>query len=183
MKLKKELSRFEVLPLARRYIVMNSFDGVLTSLAIIISSLFVRDSSIVFGAGLAAGLGLAISGISSAYMAERAERDVELERLERAMLSELKMRRAASRVVVFVLAMVNGISPLFAVLAVISPFLFFDFMTALYSSIIICFSLLIVLGIYLAKISNKSMILYGFQMLLTGVVTLILTIGISFLIK
>jgi predicted membrane protein (TIGR00267 family) len=180
MKRNNKLSRIEFLPLARRYIVMNSFDGVLTALAIIISQIVTRDGNIVFHAGIASGLGLAISGISSAYMAEKAERDIEIEKLEKAMLSELKSRREMSRLATLLLAIVNGISPMLAVLLVISPFAFLSFELALYVSVFLCGMLLFCLGAYLANISDKSIWLYGLQMLAAGIITAILVIGISY---
>lgn len=180
MKPNDRISRLEIVPLARRYIVMNSFDGVLTALAIIISQITTGKSDIVFHAGLASGLGLAISGITSAYMAEKAERDIEIERLERAMLSELKVRREISRLATLLLAVVNGISPLLAVILVISPFAFLAFEPALYFSIVLCCALLFALGAYLAKISDRSMLLYGIQMLVAGMITAALVIGITY---
>lgn len=179
MKTNGKFSSIEIVPLARRYIVMNSFDGVLTALAIIISQITTRNGSIVFHAGIASGLGLAISGITSAYMAEKAERDIEIEKLEKAMLSELKSRREISRLATLLLAIVNGISPMLAVLLVISPFAFLSFELALYVSVFLCGMLLFCLGAYLAKISDRSMIIYGLQMLVAGVITAMLVIGIN----
>jgi predicted membrane protein (TIGR00267 family) len=180
MKQKNRFSRLEIVPLARRYIVMNSFDGVLTALAIMISQIATKESSIVFHAGIASGLGLAISGITSAYMAEKAERDIEIENLERAMLSELKGRREDSRLATLLLAIVNGIAPMLAVLLVISPFAFLAFGPAFIISVLFCCMLLFSLGVYLARISDKSMVLYGLQMLIAGIVTAALVIGITY---
>lgn len=177
--LKNNLSRFEVAPLARRYLVMNGFDGILAALAIIMASIGSVSKEIVLSSCFAMGLALAISGSNSAYIAERAEREREVNELEKAMLSKLKVRRKASRIATIFLAMVNGLSPLIAVTIVVFPFLFLSFRVALYSSIVLSILLLILLGIYLARISGKSMFRYGLQMLLLGMVTACLTMAIG----
>jgi VIT1/CCC1 family predicted Fe2+/Mn2+ transporter len=41
---------------------------------------------------------------------------------------------------------------------------------------------LILLGIYLAKISDESMIIYGIQMLLVGIITAVLCVVTSILL-
>jgi len=179
MSFRDRLSHLGIVPLARRYIVMNSFDGVLVVLGIIVSQIATKNAEAVFHAGIASGMGLAISGVTSAYMAEKAERDIELERLERAMLSELKGRREASRVATMFLSIINGISPLLAVLLIISPFAFLVFEQALYASIVLCSVLLFTLGAYLARISDRNMVAYGLQMLMAGLITALLTIGLT----
>jgi len=182
-KLKNTFVKFKAVPLARRYLVMNSFDGILTALAIIMASIGSVDKGIVLSSCFATGLALAVSGSNSAYIAETAERERELNELEKAMLTKLKGRRKDSKSVTLFLALVNGISPLIAVTIVVSPFLFFSFMTALYASIAVSIFLLILLGIYLARISEKSMLVYGLQMFVLGIITAGLTMAIGLMFK
>ena len=53
---------------------------------------------------------------------------------------------------------------------------------AFYSSIAITLILLTSLGIYLAKISEESMLRYGIQMLLVGLLTAFICVGTSILL-
>ena len=62
--------------LARRYFIMNGFDGALTTLGVVLGSWFggVQDPRIVFGLGLSTGIAMAVSGAWGAMISERAER-------------------------------------------------------------------------------------------------------------
>ena len=66
----------EDIAIARRFFVMNSFDGSLTMLGIIVGSWVsgVRNPSKIVGTGLGACLAMGISGMVGAYASERAER-------------------------------------------------------------------------------------------------------------
>jgi len=59
MSFRDRLSHLGIVPLARRYIVMNSFDGVLVVLGIIVSQIATKNAEAVFHAGIASGMGLA----------------------------------------------------------------------------------------------------------------------------
>lgn len=64
--------------IARRYFVMNAFDGALTILGVIVGAFMAReaDPRVIIGAGVGASLAMGISGAWGAYMAERL-RDAE----------------------------------------------------------------------------------------------------------
>jgi predicted membrane protein (TIGR00267 family) len=84
-------------------------------------------------------------------------------------------------------AVVDGISPAIAALAVISPFIIARFgIIGVETAFIVCISItlivLFLLGIYLAKISDESMIRYGIQMLLVGIITAALCVITSILL-
>ncbi|MCK4491402.1 MAG: hypothetical protein KAU03_02180, partial [Candidatus Altiarchaeales archaeon] len=77
--------------IARRFFVMNSFDGVLTVLGVI-TAMYLSgesDSRIILLSCFAPAVALMISGIWSAYAIEKAERALELRRLEGQMLVDL----------------------------------------------------------------------------------------------
>ena len=78
-------------PIARRYFVKNGFDGSMTMLGIIVGAWIVNVTrpEIVVTAGLGACLAMGISGVSGAYMIERAERKRDLKNLESAMMTKL----------------------------------------------------------------------------------------------
>jgi len=84
-------------------------------------------------------------------------------------------------------AIVDGVSPAIAAMLVISPFFLVNFGIitsefAFFSSITLTLLVLLSLGIYLAKISDESMIKYGIQMLLVGVITALICVGTSILL-
>ena len=73
----------------RRYFVVNGYDGALTMLGLIMG-FYVSDHvelAVVITTCLAAALALGMSGVSSAYISEAAERRRTLAKLEKAMVS------------------------------------------------------------------------------------------------
>ena len=101
--------------IARRLFVMNAFDGALTIMGVVIGAHFsgVTDPRVVIVAGIGGSVAMGISGISGAYLAERAERKRDLKKLETAMLQRLDGTQfaRASEFASFVIAFVDGISP------------------------------------------------------------------------
>jgi len=63
--------------IARRYFVMNGFDGAMTTFGIVLVSWIagVSKPQILILAGTGACLAMGLSGFFGAYMAEKAERD------------------------------------------------------------------------------------------------------------
>ena len=66
--------------IARRYFVMNGFDGAMTTFGVVLGSWIagVARSEIIILAGLGACLAMGLSGFFGAYIAERAERERHL---------------------------------------------------------------------------------------------------------
>ncbi|HDI12184.1 MAG TPA: hypothetical protein ENF63_01170, partial [Candidatus Bathyarchaeota archaeon] len=84
-KIKLYLSITRARGIARRYFILNGFDGAMTIFGIIVASWFAhiqRPETIVV-AGLGACFAIGISGFFSAYMTEKAERDRMLRELEK----------------------------------------------------------------------------------------------------
>ena len=109
----------------RRYFVVNGYDGALTMLGLIMG-FYVSDSvdlAVVITSCLAAALALGMSGISSAYISEAAERRRILEQLEGAMVTSLDESHHARAVIwiPWLVALVNGIAPLLIALIIIIP--------------------------------------------------------------
>jgi predicted membrane protein (TIGR00267 family) len=69
-------------PIARRCFVKNGFDGSMTMLGIIVGAWVVNatQTEIIVTSGLGACLAMGISGVSGAYMTERAERKRDLKK-------------------------------------------------------------------------------------------------------
>ncbi|MFX0107586.1 MAG: VIT1/CCC1 transporter family protein [Candidatus Hodarchaeota archaeon] len=181
--------------IARRYLAMNAFDGALTMLGLVLGGLITIDPAnpdIIFNALLLAAVGtsiaMAVSGFSGSYLAESAERDREVEEIGKAMLTDMSdsMYAKASRTTSVVVAIVDGLSPAVAALIVITPLLLvpvgiIDVYTAFFSAIIVCMLLLFLLGLFLGRVSRRSMWSYGAKTLFAGIMTAILMFVISLL--
>jgi predicted membrane protein (TIGR00267 family) len=143
----------------------------------------------IISAGIAGSIAMGTSGMSGAYMTEKAERTKKLKELEKAMLTDMKngLHEKSHRFATIFAALVDGISPAIAAMAVISPFFLSNFgiieeEIAFFSSIALTLIVLALLGVYLAKISDESLIKYGIQMLLVGTVTAFLCVGVTILL-
>ena len=172
--------------IARRYFAMNAFDGVLTTIGVLAGNYLagVRDLSIPIRIGIATSIAMGISGLWGAYLTESAERQRELADLEKISLidqSETSIGRA-SRFAVIVVSVVDGLAPALAAFIVLIPL----FLASWINNPILSYGLaggiallsLFGLGLFLGKVSEKSLIGYGFKTLLAGVVA----IAINFLL-
>jgi predicted membrane protein (TIGR00267 family) len=198
-KLKKIVKRWKryheisnVGPITRRYFVMNAFDGALTMLGVVIGAFIsgqIEKPIVIISAGIAGSIAMGTSGMSGAYMTEKAERTKKLKKLERAMLTDMQdgLHDKSHRFATIFASLVDGISPAIAAMAVISPFFLANFGLittdmAFFGCISLTLIVLTALGIYLAKISDESMIRYGLQMLSIGIITALLCVGTSILL-
>jgi predicted membrane protein (TIGR00267 family) len=162
--------------IARRYFAMNSFDGVLTILGILIGSYFggITESRIIIHTALGASIAMMISGIWGTYLTEHAERQKSLHDLEKSTLTKLGHTRIgeASRYATVLVAIIDGLSPITAALVVMMPFFFSSIatQTIYFYSVGIGFAILFLLGMFLGRISKESMIKSGLKMVLAGIV-------------
>ena len=170
-------------PIARRYFVKNGFDGSMTMLGIIVGNWVVNvtQPEIVVTAGLATCLAMGISGVSGAYMTERAERKRDLKDLECAMITKLDdcVISDATRFVSFYAAIVDGGSPIITALVSLSPFFLLLYgiipvQTAYIAALAVTLVTLFMLGVYLGKIAKENALLYGIQTLIAGVITILI---------
>jgi predicted membrane protein (TIGR00267 family) len=177
--------------ISRRYFVMNAFDGALTMLGVIIGAYIagILEPIPIITAAISGSIAMGVSGMSGAYMTEKAERTKELKELQRAMVSNLEngLHHKSHRFATVFASLVDGLSPAFAAMLVVSPFFIVPYgiinvEIAFFSTIIFTLILLTFLGIYLAKISDESMIKYGIQMLIVGMVTAFLCVLSSVLL-
>ncbi len=163
----------------RRYFVVNGFDGALTMLGLIIGFLISspEDLSVIFNVCLGAAIALGMSGLSSAYVSEYAERRHAQSKLEQAMLSDLQdsAHGQAGHWVPFLIALVNGFAPLVISLLILAPLWlsiagFTLPIPALYAAIIIALLLVFLLGVFLGRIAGISWFISGVQTLLVAMV-------------
>jgi len=162
----------EMGPIARRYFVKNGFDGSMTMLGIIVGSwaVHVTRPEIIVTAGLGACIAMGISGLSGAYMTERAERKRDLKNLETAMMTKLNdsVITDATAFVSFYAAVVDGGSPILTALVSLS---LIAVENAYISSLVVTMVTLFMLGIYLGKIAKENVLIYGIQTLVAGLAT------------
>jgi predicted membrane protein (TIGR00267 family) len=165
--------------IARRLFVMNAFDGVLTIMGVVIGTYLsgVTDPRVVITAGVGGSIAMGISGMSGAYMAERAERKRDLIKLEESMLTSLEDTQfaKASEFAPYIVALVDGISPSASAIILILPYLFvpyIEFATAFYVSLMLGLFILFMLGIYLARISEERQFFSGLRMIIVGLITI-----------
>ena len=169
--------------IVRRYFVVNGFDGALTMLGLIIGFLVSSPAelSIIINACLGAAIALGMSGVSSAYVSESAERQHALGKLEGAMISDLQnsAHGDAARLAPLLIALVNGSAPLFISLLILTPLWLSQAgvplpLSPLYAAIIIALLLTFFLGVLLGRIANISWLRSGIRTLLVAVITAVL---------
>ena len=172
--------------IARRYFVMNAFDGILTTIGVLAGNYLagVRDLSIPIKIGIATSIAMGISGLWGAYLTETAERQRELSELEKVSLidqSDTSIGRA-SRFAVIIVSIVDGLAPALAALIVLTPL----FLDSVIQNPVLSYALaggtalvsLFVLGLFLGKISEANKIGFGMKTLMAGLVA----IAINFLL-
>lgn len=94
-RLRRALEHEDVRSISRRYFISNGFDGALTSVGVTVGAYLsgIADGLTVFSIGIGAAIGLGTSGVWSVWEIERAEKQAELARVERAMLTNLDETR------------------------------------------------------------------------------------------
>lgn len=164
----------------RRYFVVNGFDGALTMLGLIIGFLVSSPAelSLLINACLGAAIALGVSGVSSAYISESAERKRALGKLEDAMISNLQesAHGEAARVAPVIVALVNGSAPLIISLLILTPLWLANAgillpLPPLHAAIIVALLLVFLLGVFLGRIAGVSWLRSGIQTLLVAIVT------------
>jgi len=177
-----------VIPISRRYFVMNGFDGAMIILGIVIGAYIsgTTDAFFIVATGLGASLAMGLSGFYGAYATEEAERIRVLNNLEKSMLKKLDKTiiAKANKFASLWVALVDALSPFLIAIIGLIPFFFsisgiISIKDAVYSSIGLILFLLFLLGVFLGRISKKNIIISGLKMLFVG---LILTL-ISFFFK
>ena len=169
--------------IVRRYFVVNGFDGALTMLGLIIGFIVSEtdDLAVIINVCLGAAIALGMSGLSSAYISESAERKRALGKLEQAMISDLgdSAHGDASRWVPLLIALVNGLAPLMISFLILLPiWLATSGMTLPlsppYAAIIVALFIIFLLGVFLGRIADISWLRSGLHTLLVAVVTAVL---------
>lgn len=174
------LHLFRAENITRRYLVTNGFDGALTMIGMMtgFSTSGITDLSVAINACLGAATALFISGLSSAYLSEKAERENELRDLEQALVVDLKESDygRASRYLPLLVALVNGLSPLLLSLVILIPLFLAKqgcalplspFSTAIIVGLVCVFAI----GVFLGNISKTFWLWSGLRTLVIAMVT------------
>jgi predicted membrane protein (TIGR00267 family) len=165
--------------IARRYFVMNGFDGAMTAFGIVLGS-WIADVSkpqIIMLACLGASLAMGFSGFFGAFMAEKAERERHLKEMEETTRNNVDpIHYKAARFVTFYVALIDGLSPALTALISQIPFILaiarlIEIENAYIISLALSLSTLFLLGMYLGKVAKENGWLYGVAMLTVGAFT------------
>ncbi len=175
----------EAKSIARRMFVTNSFDGLLSSLGVILGSYISGASNPTNYIGGVAGAAFAMgffSGFIATYMSERAERLRELHETEKAMLHSLRgsIYEKAARLVPLYVAMWSGFGAVVLPLVAILPFMIKEIVglnisirSLVYISTSIILAELFMLGVYLGHISGENKLISGLRLALIGLAAVI----------
>jgi predicted membrane protein (TIGR00267 family) len=175
--------------IARRYFVMNGFDGAMTVFGIVLGSWIagVSKSKIIVLAGLGACLAMGLSGFFGALMAEKAERERRLKEMEEATNNNVDpIHYEAARFVTFYVAFIDGLSPALTAIISLMPFILVSaglmpIWNAYVISLTLSLATLFLLGIYLGKVAKENGWLYGVAMLTVGAFTALIVFLIQLL--
>jgi predicted membrane protein (TIGR00267 family) len=169
--------------IARRYFFTNGFDGALTMLGLLMGFRISGNVplEVALSACLGATIALTMSGLSSAYISETAERKKELRELEEAMLAELDdsaHAQAAMRVPI-IIALVNGLAPFFLSMLIILPIWLAYWglplpLAPFDMAITLAFILIFLMGIFLGRISRGFWLLTGLRTVAIAAITSLL---------
>ena len=169
--------------IARRYFVTNGFDGVLATLGLLMGfRVNVKTSlDVIIGACLGAAVALFMSGITSAYISESAEKERELRLLEQSMIASLdhSVHGQAARLMPWVIALINGLSPFCLALLVMFPLFIaeaqlFGDVSPLDAAIAVALLLTFLLGVYSGRLGGRFWLWSGLRSLMIAAITAII---------
>ena len=171
--------------IARRYLIMNAFDGALSILSVIASAYFVgaTDPRIIVAIGLANCMAMGISGFTGTFMTERAERMRRLRELESVMLTDLSESdfNKVSLVAPIYVAFIDGIAPVMAALVSLAPLITaillpIDAVLAIQMALAFNLATLFVLGAFLGRVSRTNVAISGLKMVVIGLITALICV-------
>ena len=166
-----------------RYIALGTLDGILAVMAVTLAASGIATagghsiSNFAIGlTGLSGGIALSLSNVFGSFIGERAEESRTLRELEDKMMLEegslddtVIHNQAKRRVYLSMFS--NGFSSFVGAFVPVVPFLIIpDRLTATIATIGLCFIALIILGIYLGRVSRENLLKTSFEVLIIGVV-------------
>ena len=183
------IERFKFLyknEIIRRYVVINSFDGALTILGIILAEFFagITQARFILLPGAGAAIAMGVSGMWGAYAAEKSEVIRKISELEKHLLVKIRETELSKKRhrMALIIGIVDGLSPVIVSFLILVPFFLavFNLITvslAYYIAFIFVAVILFLLGIFTGLTAKEKILMNGVKMLLAGLV-----IGIIFFI-
>jgi predicted membrane protein (TIGR00267 family) len=162
---------------ARRYFVMNAFDGVLAILGLIAGAHISGNANprVVLGSGLGLSLAMSISGFLGAYIAEKAERNRQLREIKKALFIDVNgtVLDKAMNLSVVLVALINAMAPLVTSMLALAPYVLamsniITLMEAFTLSLLVISLMLFTLGYFLGRVIGKTPLRYGLIILVIG---------------
>lgn len=174
-----------------RYIALGTLDGILAVMGVTLAASGVAGAGgleipnyIIGLTGLSGGIALAMSNAFGSFIGERAEEVRSIRELEqKMMLDEGKLddtlihQQAKKRV--FMSMFTHGFSSFIGSFVPVIPFLLIaSRFTATITTVVLCFIALVILGIYLGRVSRESLLRTSIEIVLIGILISV----VSFLI-
>jgi predicted membrane protein (TIGR00267 family) len=165
-----------------RYVALGTLDGILAVMGVTLAASGVASAgslpipNYVIGlTGLSGGIALALSNAFGSFIGERAEEARNLRELEQKMVIDegalddtLIHRQAKKRV--YMSMFVHGFSSFIGSFVPVLPFIIIpNRITATITTITLCFIALVILGIYLGKVSRESLLKTSIEIVLIGI--------------
>jgi len=174
-----------------RYVALGTLDGILAVMGVTLAASGVASvgglyiPNYVIGlTGLSGGIALAMSNAFGSFIGERAEEVRSIRELEQKMmldegkLDDTHIHEQAKRRI-YLSMFTHGFSSFTGSFMPVLPFLVIsDRMTAIICTIILCFTSLVILGVYLGKVSRESLLKTSIEIILIGILISV----VSFLI-
>nr|WP_319374460.1 TIGR00267 family protein [uncultured Methanobacterium sp.] len=165
-----------------RYVALGTMDGILAVMGVTLAASGVSSASGVelsnfaIGlTGLSTGVALAMSNSYGSFIGERAEevrsiRDLEHQMmLEEGKLDDTHIHQQAKRRI-YMSMFTHGFSSFVGSFVPVLPFLLISTrMNAIIITLILCFTALIILGVYLGKVSRGSLTKTSLEIVLIGI--------------
>ncbi|MDP1553622.1 MAG: TIGR00267 family protein [Methanobacteriaceae archaeon] len=174
-----------------RYVALGTLDGILAVMGVTLTASGVAaiggadlPNYLIGLTGLSGGIALAMSNAFGSFIGERAEETRTLRELERKMimdegqLDDTIIHKQAKRRI-YMSMFTHGFSSFIGSFVPVVPFLLIaNRMSATLTTIIFCFTALIILGIYLGRVSKESLVKTSVEIVIIG----ILISAVSFII-
>lgn len=175
---------------ARRYVVTNSFDSLLTMLGVLMGGFIsgLEKPPIIANTVMGGAVAILISGTLGTYMTERAERTSRIRELEVAVLMDLDetLVGKAESISAIMVAAASGLIPFLVMISLAIPFYLvtigmLNVMEAYMVSFAWALIVLFFLGAFLGSLSGENRFLYGATLVGIGIliVMVMLWLGIS----
>ena len=165
-----------------RYVALGTMDGILAVMGVTLAASGVSAASgvelsnfAVGLTGLSTGVALAMSNSYGSFIGERAEevrniRDLEHQMmLEEGKLDDTHIHQQAKRRI-YMSMFTHGFSSFIGSFVPVLPFLLISTrINAIICTLVLCFTALIILGVYLGKVSRGSLLKTSLEIVLIGI--------------